>query len=131
MNENPYAATNTANASISEDTLGEDRSLLGIARNVFLAWEKLRIIYLGILTLFTLFLVGFSGFLNYSVVMSIVIGAFFANLLYFAGPVIDTYIRWLGYRSSWPRWFMFVCGTLLSLLLALGLLGSQLLPNQP
>lgn len=131
MNENPYAATNTANAAIPEDTLGEDRSLLGIARNVFLAWEKLRIIYLGILTLFTFFLVGFSGLLNYSVVMSIVFGAFFANVLYFAGPVIDTYIRWLGYRSSWPRWVMFVCGTILSLLLALGLLGSQLLPNQP
>ena len=41
-----------------------------------------------------------------------------ANMLYLAGPVLDTYIRWLGYRENWPRFAMFVSGTALSALLA-------------
>lgn len=44
--------------------------------------------------------------------------AIMANMLYLAGPALDTYIRWLGYRENWPRFAMFVSGTALSALLA-------------
>jgi uncharacterized protein involved in cysteine biosynthesis len=131
MNDNPYASSSKPNAEELGTEPPIDETLLGIARNVFLAWEKLRVLYLGILTLLVLLLVGFSGILNLSLMISIVFGAFFANVFYFAGPVVDTYIRWLGYRNSWPRWVMFIGGTILSIVLAIGLLGSHLLPNQP
>lgn len=131
MNGNPYASSaNLSDEKLDSKSLTDD-SLLSIARTVFLAWEKLRVIYLSLLTLLTVLLVGFSGIFNVSLMISIMLGAFFANVLYFAGPVIDTYIRWLGYTHSWPRWVMFIGGTILSIVLAIGLLGSHLLPNQP
>lgn len=131
MNDNPYAISTEQSVETFDAKLPNDESLLSIAKTVFLAWEKLRVIYLCILTLLTFFLVGFSGMFNFSLMISIMFGAFFANAFYFAGPVIDTYIRWLGYTHSWPRWVMFVGGTILSIVLAIGVLGSQLLPNQP
>lgn len=76
-------------------------------------------------------LVGFSGVFDLPLAQSIVFGAVVANVLYFAGPIVDTYIRWLGYKHSWPRWTMFVGGTLLSIVFAIGLLSIHLLPNQP
>lgn len=131
MNDNPYAARSDLGVSKSNVPGQADDTLLSIARGVFLVWEKLRIIYLGILSLLTMSLVGFSGAFDLALVQSIVFGAVVANALYFAGPIVDTYIRWLGYTHPWPRWAMFVCGTLLSMVLAIGLLSIHLLPNQP
>lgn len=131
MNENPYAVSASPIETETRIKPSNDESLLGIARQVFLTWEKLRIIYIGILAMFTLLLVGFSGWPSLSLMIMVMFGAFVANLLYFAGPIVDTYIRWLGYRDSWPRLVMFIVGTIFSLILALGLLGSQMLPNQP
>ncbi len=45
-----------------------------------------------------------------------------ANVLYLAGPAVDSYIRWLGYRESWPRMAMFTVGTAFSALLAIVIL---------
>ncbi len=105
-----------------------------IARSVFLAWEKLRIAYILILAVVTLLLTGMSGanaFRNWQLLPLIVVGAFVANIAYFAGPSVETYVRWLGYNKIWPRWFMFVVGTLFAIGLAIGALASTLLPNQP
>lgn len=131
MNENPYAARTDLSVNNSSVPIQVDDSLLSIAKNVFLAWEKLRLIYLSILGLLTMSLIGFSGVFNLPLVQSIVFGAVVANVLYFAGPIVDTYIRWLGYKHSWPRWTMFVGGTLLSIVLAIGVLSIHLLPSQP
>ncbi|MFN7875851.1 MAG: hypothetical protein ACK5PB_11070 [Pirellula sp.] len=131
MNDNPYAARSDLSVNKSSVPIQTDDSLLSIARGVFLVWEKLRVIYLVILSLLTISLVGFSGVFDLPLVQSIVFGAVVANVLYFAGPIVDTYIRWLGYKHSWPRWTMFVGGTLLSIVLTIGLLSIHLLPNQP
>jgi len=61
----------------------------------------------------------------------IVLGAVVANVAYFAGPTVETYVRWLGYNRAWPRWVMFIGGTLMSIVLAIGVLATELLPDQP
>lgn len=131
MTENPYAATTTTVYESSSDREAASGSLIAIARRVFLAWEKLRIAYVIILALITVLLTGVSGLLSMRLLQLIIEGAVVANIAYFAGPTIETYVRWLGYNRSWPRWFMFVGGTLISIVLAIGVIATELLPNQP
>lgn len=131
MTENPYAASpQTALDTPSEVTL-TNRSLSEIARSVFLAWEKLRIAYVIILALITIVVTGVSGLFELRILRLIILGGVVANVAFFAGPSIETYVRWLGYNRTWPRWLMFIGGTLISILLTLGLLATELLPDQP
>jgi len=60
----------------------------------------------------------------------VVEGAVVANIAYFAGPTIETYVKWLGNDRAWPRWVMFVAGTLLSIVLTVGVLATERLSNQ-
>ena len=135
MTDNPYAnpPTDSLVGSINpqqlEGSMRHDGSLLTIARSVFLAWEKLRILYIGILTLITLTLVGIAGRITVGILAMVVMGAVVSNVAYFAGPTIETYVRWLGYNRIWPRWLMFGCGTVLSMALAIILLMAELFPN--
>jgi hypothetical protein len=129
MPENPYSASTQHRATLAEE-IETEQSLMGIARRTFLAWEKLRIIYVGLLAAVTLVMIGVSGALNRPVVFLVVGGAVFANLAYFAGPMVETYLRWLGYRRAWLRWVMFIGGTLFSMILAVTALFMFLFPNQ-
>jgi hypothetical protein len=52
-----------------------------------------------------------------------------ANLCYFAGPIVETYIVWLGFRAAWVRIVLFVLGTLFSCILAFATVAGQLIPN--
>ncbi len=131
MTENLYSSPTTTTFADSSAPKGPEGSLLTIARTVFLAWEKLRIVYVIILSVVTLMLTGATGFSNWQVLRLIIEGAVVANVAYFAGPTIETYIRWLGYERMWPRWLMFGSGTLLSIVLAVGVLATALLPRQP
>lgn len=131
MTENPYSSPTTTTFADSSAPKSSERSLLTIARTVFLAWEKLRVVYVIILSVVTLMLTGTTGFSNWQVLRLIIEGAVVANVAYFAGPTIETYIRWLGYERMWPRWLMFGSGTLLSIVLAVGVLATALLPSQP
>jgi len=60
------------------------------------------------------------------VMLMIIPCAIVANVLYLTGPALDTYIRWLGYRDSWPRYAIFIAGTALSMLLAVLVLADIL-----
>jgi hypothetical protein len=131
MSENPYAVNASAPLESPSSVASKNPSLMDIARSVFLAWEKLRVIYVAILCLMTLALVGMQGRYPLRLWLLIFSGAVVANLAYFAGPIAETYIRWLGYQRTWPRWFLFIGGTLLSLILTVGMLAAELLPNQP
>ncbi|MEO8270952.1 MAG: hypothetical protein ABI557_14610, partial [Aureliella sp.] len=51
-------------------------------------------------------------------IILIIEGAIVANACYFAGPITETYVRWLGYEGKWIRWFLFLGGTLLTAILA-------------
>ena len=131
MIENPYSSpTDTS----TETTLAtEDEAipaLLTIARQTFLAWEKLRVVYVAVLAVITILLIAPSGFLNPRLLLLTAEGAVIANIAYFAGPTIETYMKWLGYDRAWPRWVMFAGGTLFSIILAVGVLATGLLPDQ-
>lgn len=131
MTDNPYTVTAATQSAPTASRDDHDQSLLAIARRVFLAWEKLRIAYIIILALITVAITGVAGIFNLRLIAFIGFGAVVANIAYFTGPVIETYVRWLGYNRAWPRWFMFLSGTLLSAILAVGWLAAELLPNQP
>ena len=98
-----------------------------VARAVFLQWEKLRLLYLGILIPFTLLVFGASGLLTPAGLVLAVFAGLFANVCYFAGPALETYLRWLGVRGAWPRWLLFAAGTSLTMVLCVGLALGQLL----
>ena len=128
MSENPYEPPTVGKSLAPVEP--ERRSLDAIAKSVFLAWEKLRIAYIAILAAITLLMIGATGSLSRLAVLGIVVAAIGANILYLAGPIVETYIRWLGYQRPWPRWFLFICGTLLSVVIAVVFLATELLPNQ-
>ena len=112
---NPYTspqADTVISSSDSENVV--EPTLLQIAKRVFLDWEKMRLIYIGVLVAFTL-LVGFSELGNPVFWGVSIVGAIIANLCYFLGPIVDTYVSWLGFRSVALRWTMFVLGTLLTM----------------
>lgn len=132
MPDNPYSSptpdtpSETAASPLSADsipTLGE------IAKQTFLAWEKLRIAYIVSLGLLTVLLAG-PNLTNLRTLIMITEGAIVANVCYFAGPVTETYVRWLGYDRKWVRWFLFGGGLLLTALLVFATMASMLLPDQ-
>ena len=104
-------------------------SLSEIARATFLAWEKLRLIYIGILGIWTLLISG-RHIASLEILSLVIVGGLISNVLYFAAPIVDTYVRWLGYTGKWVRILLFVAGTLVTMIFALGALSSALLPNQ-
>lgn len=126
MPENPYSSP-TSDAS--DPAHAAPQTLAVIAKSTFLAWERLRVIYIILLGLLTLLLAG-PELLRLRTMVMVVEGAIVANLCYFAGPIIEAYVRWLGYRGKWLRWFLFISGTLVSAVLAIAAMASMLLPNQ-
>ena len=131
MKENPYASPLESSPPAAEPATDAPNSLVAIARKTFLAWEKLRILFVGILGLITVLATVPLGFPSWRLLIIIVQGAIVANLAFFAGPVVETYVRWLGYNRMWPRWLMFISGTMMTAALAIVVLASELLPNQP
>ena len=81
-----------------------------VARAVFLSWEKLRLLYLGILAPWTLLLVAGAGLRRPGLWLTVALGAVFANACYFAGPLLETYARWLGAEGVWLRRLLFAGG---------------------
>jgi len=115
----PYQAP----AAIEEAPGEQPVTLDALARRTFLAWEKLRILYVLILVVITLAMVAFRGFGLVATVefwLTAVVGAIFANIAFFAGPVVETYVRWLGYRGEVLRLLLFTVGTVFACLLATG-----------
>lgn len=130
MNENPFASPLAEDKSASTSNSDDDQ-LQTIARRVFLAWEKLRLVYIALLGMETIACLLVVGVYSPSVFGTIFAGAVICNLAFFLGPVIETYVRWLGYSSLWPRYVMFAGGTLLSALLAFfALFADHLIPDQ-
>lgn len=127
MTENPYV---TPAASSDGEQMAKDspESLSQIARQTFLAWERLRVLYAILLAMLTVLLAG-PDLLRLRTLGLIVEGAIVANLCYFAGPALETYVRWLGYHGKWFRWLLFVGGTCLTAMLAILTLVNELIPQ--
>ena len=133
-NDNPYASP-AADSADPHPTSGDSESLGTIARATFLAWEKLRLIYVAVLAVVVLLmglLEGPSQFASFRFWATVAAGAFVANLCFFAAPIIETYVTWLGFHTKWLRIVMFVLGTLFACLLAIAtivLFAVELLPD--
>jgi hypothetical protein len=131
MPDNPYSSPSN---DISPDTTAalppseSSNSLAAIAKATFLAWERLRILFIVVLGLVTVLLAG-RNIATLRTLVLIAEGAIFANICYFAGPVVETYVRWLGYEGKWVRWFLFAGGTTLTAILAAATMGSMFLPD--
>jgi len=130
MSANPFAnppvdSTPPA-AVVSQSSRSE---FMEMARTTFLAWEKLRIVYVLVLGTLTLLLTGFRV-IEIDVLIPLIFGGFVANVCYFAGPIMETYVRFLGYRGKVLRWGLFTTGLVLTAILAVASLASILLPNQ-
>jgi hypothetical protein len=91
--------------------------LFAIARHVFLRWELLRIPFNVILAVATIWILGLDEALAPQRFLLLLEGAFVANVLYFAGPIGETYFRWLGVGRVWVRFGLFVLGTTVSVAL--------------
>lgn len=107
---NPYSSPIDAN-SVAADENG-DQPLSMLAKRIFLDWEKLRLAYIAILGLVTIVAIFLRQTISSRLVVDVVMGAVLANACFFAGPIVETYIRWLGYQAAWPRWAMFAIGTI-------------------
>lgn len=85
------------------------------ARSVFLAWERLRVVYNAVLVIETLVLalplLTDQGFLVIAVE-----GAIAANLAFCAGPVAEGYLDLLALPRVPSRWVLMIAGTLLAML---------------
>ena len=99
-------------------------------RDVFVRWEKLRILYNLIVGLVGAVgvadaVLDLAGMLEHStevmkapvLVVGIVCYGIGANVCYFLGPIIESYVRWLGLRVRHVTQTLFIVGTVLSVLL--------------
>jgi hypothetical protein len=130
MTINPYSPSSLETPTLNvAPTATTNLTLVDIVKTTFLAWERLRVVYVLLLGLLTVGLVG-PQFMQFPMLIVVAGGAVFANLCYFAGLGLESYVRWLGYQGKWLRWFLFIGGTLLTAMLEIALLGPSLLPNQ-
>ena len=85
---------------------------------IFCKWEKLRILYnillAGILLLTHGLAMG-SQFLQPFPLFVWLAGAILANFCFFAGPVTESYLSWLGLRLPWITIALFVTGVVISI----------------
>jgi hypothetical protein len=88
------------------------------ARAVFIKWEKLRVVYnVILLTVFWLFVAPSVDRLSVDsmYLAYYLMGGLAANLCFFAGPLLESYLAWLGIRSPWLTAAIFIGGVLISL----------------
>ncbi|GAB5406041.1 MAG: hypothetical protein Aurels2KO_42720 [Aureliella sp.] len=122
MTENPFRASPQvveAGQAVATAGRGARQEFFEIARETFWAWEKLRVAYLLVLGLPCLLGMLMLGLFTPGAIVGLVFCGLFANACYFAGPIVETYVRWLGYSGMLLRWVLFVGGTMLTAILAL------------
>ena len=119
--ENPFSAPSSHVESHKSESSENGDSLGAIAKRTFLAWEKLRLIYIAVLGVETIAigLIAHPLMLSPEYWGSVVMGAVFANACFFIGPIIETYVTWLGYPSKALRIVMFIAGTMFSCVLVI------------
>lgn len=123
MSSNVHSSTprdDAVEASLVDEPVG------AMLRRVFLAWERLRVLYDGALAPIV---PGFVVF-NIHVLLTVkfrligVHAAIIANIRYFAGPIYESYATWLGWRTTGVRPTLFIAGTLVSCAMAATFMAS-------
>ena len=105
-------------------------------KQIFINWEKLRLLYnLVLLIIFTAITISAvfynTGETNITALPIFLIKslflAFVANILFFAGPIFDSYLTWLEINYKYKTHLIFVSGLVLSIIFELIYLGIELL----
>ncbi len=109
--ENPYQAS-----SLAADATAP-RADDATAREVFLAWEKLRLYFNLILLVETLLLGLLAMGLLWPHLPECLFGALVANACFCLGPVLEGYAEWIGIERGVTRWVIFIVGTLVAMAL--------------
>lgn len=123
---NPFAAPQ---ADLTLQAQGDTVSNLPHCSPTFIAWERLRVVFNGWLTMWCLLVTSVSGaWIEPRLWLLAIEGAIVANVCFCAGPVAEGYASLLGLRGRWVRLFLFIGGTALASVLALATLFSMLLP---
>lgn len=78
-----------------------------LVKQVFLKWEKKRLIYNLILIVALL--------IRRPPTWAWIDALLYGNILYFLGPTVEGYIEWLGYKYKWFMPLAFVVGIIVSL----------------
>ena len=93
----------------------------GGLRETLLGWERLRVVYnVILLTAYVwVFLAGDNPMAMFTVLMMVqaLAMAFAANVLFFAGPLAELYLKYIGMRAPWARPALFALGTVYSVFL--------------
>jgi len=90
------------------------------AMRVFFAWERLRLLFNLLLIAVTVSYAVLSSKATHPVFwVKAVSEGVLANVCFCAGPVAEGYLCWLGVPRVPARWFVFVCGTVLAITLAI------------
>ena len=114
---NPYQSP----TAVQSSTL-PGKPIDATAKEVFLAWEKLRLPYNIVLLLLT---VGGFGLLGTGTIGpkellgNLIGGAVIANVCFCAGPCAEGYLVWIGANRPITRMIVFAVGLALASLLAL------------
>lgn len=91
-------------------------------KQVFFAWEKLRVLYVLALAVVTLSSIPPEAMKRLDVWIAVAVLAVAANVCYFAGPIAEMYLCWLGLRRTIVRAALFLGGTVFAGLLAYAML---------
>jgi hypothetical protein len=106
-------------------------------KEIFLAWEKLRILYITLLLAVLVERLVAAYWFNESgppevrvanLIFQIFECAVVANILYLAGPIFEGYIKWLGATAKYWRAVLFSAGLIVSIALEIGVLALMLTP---
>ena len=93
------------------------------AMAVFVAWEKLRLVYNMILAAESMLLMGLGTLFWLPILLQ---GALLANVCFCAGPVAEGYLCLLGANRTAARWTVFILGILASVVLVWAAIAGQL-----
>ena len=121
---NPFAApTSDGNAekTLPASELTGFQTLSAMAVPIFLGWEKLRLIYIGVLVVASVFAaLMHNGLIHtFDFLACAIFGAVVTNVCYFAGPIVEAYLTWLKLKPLKLRIGLFVVGTIFSTVLAM------------
>jgi hypothetical protein len=85
---------------------------------IFRAWEGLRLVYNAVLVAVVLLFLSERPEQPPAFWLFLLCQAVAANLCFFAGPLAEWYVGWLGYRSRALRWVLFGAGLVFAVVLA-------------
>ncbi|MDX1962144.1 MAG: hypothetical protein SFX18_03260 [Pirellulales bacterium] len=125
---NPYEPSQLPASAFTNNTLEQPR-LEGwaIYREIFLRWERLRLVFNAVLVALSLIVGSAFGLLNtFRFWLLCVEGGIVLNICYFAGPVVESYFTWLTGRELKDMGFiLFILGTILCMLAAVFSIAMQ------